>query len=163
MTTTSPEFLTLEAIRDWMATLTIWQQWTGLSGDALKARVVWPLKNAPDLPVAVLGLRGSKTVNKTGAAGGSNFDPSGRIALWVYAADTGGDDEQKGYSDFGDMFFQLKSEMADKAHDAPVLFNSFEVPETPIVRSSWVTAPDEDEGLSAWWQGEMTISWGVET
>ena len=53
MTTTSPEFLTLEAIRDWMATLTIWQQWTGLSGDALEARVVWPIKNAPALPVAV--------------------------------------------------------------------------------------------------------------
>lgn len=158
----SPEFKQLEAIQAWMATLTVWQTWTGQSGAGLLDRVCWPLRNAPALPVAVLGLRGGKTVNKTGAAGGANFDPSGRIAMWVYAADTGGDDEKKGYSDFGDLFYQLISEMADKAHDAPVLFNSFETPETPIVRSSWVTAPDEDEGLSAWWQGEIIISWGVE-
>ena len=163
MTTTSPEFLTLEAIRDWMATLTIWQQWTGLSGDALKARVVWPLKNAPALPVAVLGLMGGRTLNKTGAAGGSNFDPSGQIAMWIYAADTGGDNEQVGYSAFGDLFYSLISEMADKAHQAPVQFNEFSTPDTPIVRSSWVTAQDEDEGLAAWWQGQITIRWGVET
>jgi len=158
----SPEILQLEAIQEWMATLTVWQMWTGLTGNDLEARVVWPLKNAPDLPVAVLSLMGGRSLNKTGAAGGSNFDPSGQIAMWIYAADTGGDNEQLGYSDFGDMFYRLISEMADKAHQAPVLFNEFTTPDVPIVRSSWVTAQDDDAGLSAWWQGQVLIRWGVE-
>ena len=162
MSVTSPEFLMLDAIRTWMATLTVWQQWTGLSGDQLKARVVWPLKDSPALPVTVLGLMGGKTVNKTGAAGGSNFDPSGQIAMWVYAADTGGEDESKGYEEFGDRFYALIAEMADKAHEAPVLFNEFTTPDVPIVRSSWVTTQDDDEGLDPWWQGQVFIRWGVE-
>lgn len=163
MTTTSPEFLTLEAIREWMATLTIWQQWTGLSGSDLEARVVWPLKNAPGLPVAILSLMGGKTINKTGAAGGSNFTVSGQISMQIYAADTGGEDEQKGYSEFGEMFYALIAEMSDKAHDAPVLFNEFGTPDVPIVRSSWVTAQEDGDGLSAWWQAQVFIRWGVET
>jgi hypothetical protein len=101
MTVSSPEFLMLEAIRDWMATLTVWQEWTELTGDDLKARVVWPLKDAPALPVCVLALKGGRTLNKTGAAGGSNFDPSGSIDMWIYAADAGGEDEQLGYTTFG--------------------------------------------------------------
>jgi hypothetical protein len=163
MPVTSPEFLMLEAIRDWMATLTTWQTWTGLSGDPLKARVVWPIKNAPALPVCVLGLMGGQTINLTGAAGGSNFVPSGSIGMWLYAADTDPDDEQAGYTTFGDLFFALISEMADKAHEAPVKFNQFITPEVPIVRSTWVATEDEmDAGLGLWWQGQVTVRWGVE-
>ncbi len=163
MTTTSAEFLTLEAIREWMATLEVWQDWTGLTGDALKARVVWPIKNAPALPVCVLALGAGRLNNSTGYAGAANFQPSGSITMWIYAADTGGEDEAAGYQTFGDLFYSLIMEMADKAHEAPVLFNEFITPETPIVRSSWVTTEDEDDAdtLSAWWQGQVTVRWGI--
>lgn len=152
----------LEAIRDWMATLTVWQEWVGSAVEAtLKARVCWPLKSAPALPVAILSLRGGQFRNMTGAAGGANFQPAGTIAMQVYAADTGGTDQQLGYSNFADLFYRLISEMADKAHNAPIFFNNFTTPEMPIIRSSWVSV-DEDDGLADWWQGEMMISWGVE-
>lgn len=154
---TSPEVLQLEAIRDWMATLTVWSAWAGAN------RVVWPLKSAPDLPVCVLALNAGRTVNRTGAAGGSNFQPSGSITLWIYAEDTNPSDAQLGYTVFADKFFGLISEMADKAHAAPVLFNEFSTPDVPIVHSSWVNAEEDDEGLAAWWQGQITISWGVES
>ncbi len=153
----SPEVLQLEAIRDWMATLSVWSAWAGAN------RVVWPMKAAPDLPVCVLSLNAGRTVNLTGAAGGSNFQPSGSITLWIYAADTAPTDPQQGYSDFADKFFNLISQMSTNAHVAPVLFNEFSTPESPIVHSSWVNAEDEDEGLSAWWQGQITIRWGVES
>lgn len=162
MVAQSPEFQVLEAIRDWMATLPLWQSWTGLTGDDLKARVVWPIKDAPALPVCVLFLKGGRTINKTGAAGGSNFDPSGMIGMAIYAADTGGEDEATGYTDFGDMFFALKQQMADYAHTAPVLFNEFTTDEIPIVRSSWVNTEEDQEGMAAWWQGVLNCRWGVE-
>ncbi len=164
MTAASPEFLQLESIRDWMETLTVWRSWTGLSGDALKARVVWPIKNAPALPVCVLALGGGRTVNRTGAAGGANFQPSGSITMWIYAADTGGADEALGYQTFGDLFYSLIAEMADKAHEAPVLFNEFITPDSPIVRSSWVTTEDDNDAdtLAAWWQGQVTVRWGID-
>ena len=56
----------------------------------------------------------------------------------------------------------LISQMADNAHLAPVLFNEFSTPDTPIVHSSWVNTEDDDEGFAAWWQGQITIRWGVE-
>ena len=152
----SPEVLQLEAIRDWMATLSVWSGWAGAN------RVVWPIKAAPDLPVCVLALNGGRTVNLTGAAGGANFQPSGSITLWIYAADTAPTDPQQGYTDFADKFFLLIGQMADNAHVAPVLFNEFTTPDTPIVHSSWVNTEDDDEGLDAWWQGQITIRWGVE-
>lgn len=162
MSYSSPEILQLEAIRDWMATLSVWQAWTGLDETAAKARIVWPLKSAPSLPVCVLALGGGSTVNLTGAAGGSNFQPKGQITLWIYAADTAPTDPQLGYSDFADQLYNLIAQMADNAHVAPVLFNEFSTPETPIVHSTWVNAEEEDEGLAAWWQGQITIRWGVE-
>mgnify|MGYP000107807526 CR=1 FL=1 len=162
MTYTSPEVLQLEAIRDWMATLTAWQTWTALDETGSKARIVWPIKAAPALPVCVLALNGGRTVNLTGAAGGSNFQPSGSITLWIYAADTAPTDPQTGYSDFADLFYGLVSAMADAAHVAPVLFNEFSTPDPPIVHSTWVNFEDTDEGLAAWWQGQITIRWGVD-
>lgn len=156
MSYTSPEVLQLEAIRDWMATLSVWTGWAGAN------RVVWPIKAAPDLPVCVLALNAGRTVNLTGAAGGSNFQPSGSITLWIYAGDTAPTDPQQGYTDFADKFFGLISQMADNAHVAPVLFNEFTTPDTPIVHSSWVTTEDDQQGLATWWQGQITIRWGVE-
>jgi hypothetical protein len=153
---TSPEVLQLEAIRDWMETLSVWSGWAGAG------RVVWPIKAAPNLPVCVLALNAGRTVNLTGAAGGANFQPSGSITLWIYAADTNPEDPQLGYTVFADKFFGLISQMADSAHVAPVLFNEFATPDTPIVHSSWVNTEDDDEGLDAWWQGQITIRWGVE-
>lgn len=153
---TSPEVLQLEAIRDWMATLSVWNSWAGAN------RVVWPIKAAPDLPVCVLALNAGRTLNITGAAGGANFQPSGSITLWIYAADTAPTDPQLGYTVFADKFFGLISQMADNAHMAPVLFNEFSTPDTPIVHSSWVNTEDDDEGFAAWWQGQITIRWGVE-
>ena len=153
----SPEVLQLEAIRDWMATLSVWTSATG--GDN---HVFWPIKAADSMPACVLSLQGGRTVNLTGAAGGSNFQPSGSIGMLIYAADTGGADEQKGYSDFADFFYGLISEMADKAHQSPVVFNEFVTPPVPIMRSSWFNVEDDDEGLADWWQGLLTISWGVE-
>jgi hypothetical protein len=152
----SPEVLQLEAIRDWMATLSVWSAWAG------NGRVVWPIKAAPDLPVCVLALNGGRTVNRTGAAGGANFQPSGSITLHIYAADTAPEDPQEGYSDFADQFYNLISQMADNAHVAPVLFNEFITPDVPIVHSSWVNTEDDSEGLAAWWQGQITIRWGVD-
>jgi hypothetical protein len=73
MSYTSPEILTLEAIQSWIASLSVWQAWTELDETASRARVVWPLKSAPTLPVCVLALNAGRTVNLTGAAGGSNF------------------------------------------------------------------------------------------
>lgn len=158
----SPEVLQLEAIRDWIATLAVWSEWVGSEIEAeLKARVVWPLKSAPALPVAILSLRGGSLNNSTGAAGGANFQPTGTIAMQVYAANTGGDDEQLGYTVFADLFYRLIAGMADAAHQSPVFFNSFTTPEVPIIRSSWVSTED-DEGLGDWWQGEVMIRWGVE-
>lgn len=152
----SPEVLQLEAIRDWMDTLSVWTGWAGAG------RVVWPVKAAPALPVCILALNGGRTVNLTGAAGGSNFQPSGSITLWIYAADTDPTDPQAGYSDFADLFYQLIQQMADNAHVAPVLFNEFSTPDVPIVHSTWVNAEDDTEGLADWWQGQITIRWGVE-
>ena len=153
---TSPEVLQLEAIRTWMDTLSAWTSWAGTG------RVVWPVKAAPALPVCVLELNAGRTINLTGAAGGANFQPSGSITMWIYAEDTAPTDPQQGYTDFADKFFLLKGEMADNAHVAPVLFNEFSTPDTPIVHSSWVMTEDETEGFSAWWQGQITIRWGVE-
>ena len=161
----SPELLQLEAIRDWMATLTVWQEWVGsVVAATLKARVVWPLKSAPTLPVCVLSVASSVMRNQTGAAGGANFQPSGEIKLWVYAADTQPADPQAGYSDFLDLFGRLRDEMADNAHLAPVFFNEFLFSAPPVIHSSWVNMEDDDaqEGLGAWFQGEMSIRWGVE-
>jgi hypothetical protein len=156
MTYSSPEVLQLEAIRDWMDTLDAWTDWAG------EDRVVWPIKAAPDLPVCVLGLNSGRTVNLTGAAGGSNFQPSGSITLWIYAADDAPTDPQLGYSNFADKFYGLISAMADVAHQAPVLFNEFSTPDSPIVHSTWIMTEDESEGLAAYWQGQITIRWGVE-
>jgi hypothetical protein len=80
----------------------------------------------------------------------------------VYAADTAPTDPQTGYSDFADEFYNLIAAMADAAHEAPVLFNEFSTPDTPIIHSSWVNAEETDEGLAAWWQGQITIRWGVD-
>lgn len=162
MTNSSPVVLQLEAIRDWMATLAVWSEWVG-SADAttLKARVVWPLSATRTLPVAVLSLGSQQTVNLTGAAGGANFQPSGTIAMFIYAEDTDEANAQTGYTVFADLFFRLIAEMADEAHEAPVLFNSFETPEVPIVHSSWINTEDTD-GLAAYWQGQLTIRWGAE-
>ncbi len=157
----SPQILQLEAIKAWMATLSVWTGWTGLTGSAAEARVVWPLKAAPALPVCVLCLGAGRTTNLTGAAGGANFQPSGEITIWIYAADTALTDPQTGYSDFADLFFRLIQQMADNAHVAPVLFNEFAVPDSPIVHSSWVNYSDDDEGLSTWWQGQITLRWGI--
>ena len=155
MTYSSPEVLQLEGIRDWMDTLSVWTGWAGLG------RVVWPIKAVPELPACVLAINGGRTVNLTGAAGGANFQPSGYINMWIYAADTAPDNPQLGYTEFADLFYQLIAQMADEAHSAPIFFNEFTTPEAPIVHSSWVNA-DEDEGLNAWWQGQITIRWGVE-
>tara|TARA_R110000868_G_scaffold73672_2_gene213488 strand:+ start:2729 stop:3220 length:492 start_codon:yes stop_codon:yes gene_type:complete len=162
MSYTSPEILQLEAIRDWIASLTVWQTWTGLAETPAKARVVWPLKSAPTLPVCVLSLNGGRLVNLSGAAGGSNFQPSGIVTAYIYAADTAPTDPQVGYSDFADLFYQLIAAMADAAHQAPVLFNEFTTPELPIVHSSWVNFEETDEGLADWWQGQLVIRWGVD-
>ena len=161
MAYSSPQLLQLQAIRDWMASLSVWQAWTELSGGAAASRVVWPLKSAPALPVCVLSLGAQRTVNLTGAAGGANFQPSGQITLYIYAEDTAPDNPQTGYSNFADLFFTLIQDMADNAHVAPVLFDEFTVPDTPIVHSTWVNFEDTDEGLAAWWQGQITISWGT--
>lgn len=158
MTYASPEITYLESIRDWMATLTVWQTWTGLSGDALKARVVWPLKAAAALPVAVLSIGASTTKNLTGAAGGANFQPDGVFKMWVYAEDTNAD-PMISYSDFADMLFQLKAEMADKAHEAPVLFNEFSISDEAIYHSSDVL---DETVTDAYWFGLIMIRWGVE-
>lgn len=165
MTYSSPEILQLEAIRDWMATLTVWQEWVdSVDVATLKARVVWPLKAAPTLPVCVLSLGKSRSTNFSGAAGGSNFQPSGEIRLYVYAADTNIADPQAGYSDFVDLFCRLRDEMAENAHTAPVYFNSFDLSDPPVIHSTWVNTEDDDEeeGLAAWWQGELLIRWGAE-
>lgn len=162
MTYSSPEVLQLEAIQTWISGLTVWQTWTGLDQAGSAARVVWPLKAAPTLPVCVLSLGASRSVNLTGAAGAANFQPSGSISLWVYAEDTAPTNPQTGYSDFADLFFRLRDEMADKAHEAPVLFNEFSHPDIPVLHSSWVSADEDTEGFASWWQGEMTIRWGVE-
>lgn len=162
----SPQLLHLEAIRDWMATLTVWQEWIdSVDATTLKARVVWPLKAAPTLPVCVLSLSGGQTINLTGAAGGSNFHPSGITQLFLYAADTAPADPQLGYSDFADLFYRLIEEMAANAHVAPIYFNEFITPELPIVHSSWVNTEDDEtnEGLAAWWMGQLSIRWGVES
>jgi len=163
MTYSSPEILQLEAIQSWIADMTVWSEWVGSAVEAeLEARVVWPLKAAPTLPVCVLSLGGGRTVNLTGAAGGANFQPSGQVKLWIYAADTAPTDPQAGYSDFADLFYRLIGEMADNAHLAPVFFNEFSSPDPPIIHSSWVNLEDDTEGLAAWWQGELQIRWGVE-
>jgi len=158
----SPEIIKLEAIRTWIAGLAVWQQWTGLDQAGSAARVVWPLKAAPTLPVCVLVLNASRMKNLTGAAGAANFQPSGSISLWVYAADTQPADPQAGYSDFADLFFRLRDAMADNAHQAPVLFNEFTSPDLPVIHSSWVNTDEDTDGLAAWWQGELMIQWGVE-
>ncbi len=158
MTYSSPEITYLENIRDWMATLSVWQEWTGLSGDPLKARVVWPLRAVSNLPTAVLSVGASTTKNLTGAAGGANFQPDGVFKLWVYAADTSAD-PMISYSDFADKLFRLKAEMADKAHEAPVLFNEFSISDEAIYHSSEVM---DDTETSAYWFGMILIRWGVE-
>lgn len=152
----SPEVLQLEAIQTWMETLSVWTAWAGTG------RVVWPIKAAPELPVCVLALNAGRTINLTGAAGGSNFQPSGSITAWIYAADTDPTDPQTGYSEFADKFFNLIAQMADNAHTAPIFVNEFETPDAPIVRSSWVNVDDDDEGLADYWMGQITIRWGVE-
>lgn len=157
MAYSSPEILQLEAIRDWMATLSVWSGWAGVD------RVVWPIRAANELPACVLALNAGRTVNLTGAAGGENFQPSGSITLWIYAADTNTEDAQAGYSDFADLFYRLIAEMADNAHVAPIFINELTTPEAPIVHSSWVNFNDDDtEGFNPWWQGQITIRWGVE-
>ena len=126
MSYSSPQVLQLEAIRDWMATLDVWSEWVGSDVAAtLKARVVWPLSATQTLPACVLALGSQQTVNFSGAAGGANFQPAGIINLFIYAEDTAPSNAQTGYSDFADLFFRLISEMADKAHEAPVFFNTF--------------------------------------
>jgi hypothetical protein len=156
MTYSSPEVLQLEAIRDWMDTLDAWTDWAGAD------RVVWPLQAAENLPVCILGLMGGRTVNLTGAAGGSNFQPSGSILFRIYAADDAPTDPQLGYTNFADKFFLLISAMADAAHQAPVLFNEFSTSETPIVHSTWIMTEDESQGLGAYWHGQFIVKWGVE-
>lgn len=162
----SPELLQLQAIQSWMATLTVWQEWVDSTDETtLKAAIVWPLKAAPTLPVCVLSISQSIVRNMTGAAGGANFQPSGEIKLWIYAADTQPTDPQTGYSDFLDLLCRLRDEMADNAHVAPVLFNEFQLGMPPVVHSRWINAEDDDtgEGLGDYYQGELSIRWGVET
>ena len=162
MSYSSPQVLQLEAIRDWMATLDVWSEWVDSDVAAtLKARVVWPLSATQTLPACVLALGSQQTVNFSGAAGGANFQPAGMINLFVYAEDTAPSNAQTGYSDFADLFFRLISEMADKAHEAPVFFNTFQTPETPIVHSSWVNTEDDGSGLGDYWMGQLMIDWGA--
>lgn len=152
----SPEVLQLEGIRDWMDTLSVWTSWAGLN------QVVWPIKAVPALPACVLSLNGGRTVNLTGAAGGANFQPSGSITMWIYSADTDTGNIQSSYTAFADLFYRLIAQMSDYAHEAPVFLNSFTTPDIPIVHSSWINSDDSDDGLSAWWQGQVTIQWGVQ-
>jgi hypothetical protein len=163
MTYVSPEITYLESIRDWMATLETWQDWTGLpEGAALKARVAWPSRaaaSADGLPVAILSIGNSTTKNLTGAAAGANFQPDGIFKMWVFAADTS-DDTETSYSDFADRLFQLKAEMADKAYEGGVLFNEISVSDESIFHSSDVL--EESDDSSAYWFGMITIRWGVE-
>lgn len=161
----SPELLQLEALQAWMATLSVWQEWLASTDDTfLKSRIVWPLAAAPALPVCVLSPGRSVLRNQTGAAGGANFQPSGQIKLWVYAVDTAPTDLQQGYSDFLDLFSRLRSDMADNAHVAPVLFDEFEFGDPPVIRSNWVNSQDDEtsEGLDDYWHGELTLRWGIE-
>lgn len=161
MSYSSPQVLQLESIRDWMSTLDVWSEWVdSVDVPTLKARVVWPLSATQTLPVCVLALGAQNVENRSGAAGGANFQPFGTINLFIYAEDTNPTNSQTGWSDFADLFFRLVTEMADKAHQAPVLFNAFRTPEVPIVHSSWVNTEDDGQGLGNYWIGQVTISWG---
>jgi hypothetical protein len=165
MSFTSPELVQLESLQAWMATLTVWQEWIdSVDATVLKSRIVWPLAAAPALPVCVLSPGRSVLRNLTGSAAGANFQPAGQIKIWVYAADTHPNDLQTGYSTFLDLFSRLRSDMAEHAHMAPVLFDEFEFGDPPVIRSNWINTQDEetDEGLSDYWHGEMTLRWGID-
>lgn len=163
MTATTPEFLFLENVRDWLAGFDSWAAWTGdaKDSDAIKAHVVWPIEAAATFPVCVLTLKASRRVNFSAAAGPGNWFPSGTVLFSFYDADPESGDLEADYQAFGENLFGVIGEMKDKSAEAPVILSSIELDETPIVRSPWLAKEDEDLGL--WYQGQGLFTWGVES
>jgi hypothetical protein len=159
----SSETILLDDCRTWLANSDVWAGWTGhAKGSAeIRSTIVWPLKAAATMPLAVLSLRGSQRINRAASCSGGNWRPSGSLSLAIYAADTDPDDPETGYTAFADLFFQLMDELATENDGQTVpLVYSFDIADPPIVHSSWVNS---DADTAAWYQGFAIVNWGYQT
>ena len=156
----SNEILRVTALRDWLITFDEWQDWVGSADeDVLSERIAWPTTTgATEFPQMVIEVGGTRYRNQTGAAAGSNFQPSGEIRLLIWDLDEAPNNTQTSYEYFANHFFQLLEEMATKAHESALMFDVVYTEPNPIVHTS---QNENYEGDQAMWHGVIRIQWGM--
>lgn len=160
------------ALRDLIAGLASWEDWTGLAVLAdRKARVGWPEAVETVWPFIVVFFGGGGRINLTGGDSSANFRSRGMMRVVVFDKASDPDDLMTSDTAFGTRFFGLIDEIVENAHTGPMMIRGLQYGDNPYVVSGLNTAnavdanADDEDDESAletlFYTGVFDIDLGV--
>ncbi len=158
-------------LKNLIASLDAWQDWTGLNEAGSAARIGWPTVAIESLPAIVIVTLAGGRRNTGNSDSSANFRSKGGLAVLVFDEVSDPDDLMASDTDFGTKFFALLDELVEQAHSTELMIADITYGDNPYRMDQFnsstaidADADDEDDEASTvkrCWVGEFQIQTGI--
>lgn len=159
------------ALRNLIASLPLWQEWTGLNELQAKDRIGWPESVAPVFPFIVIATLAGGRRNDQGSDSSANFRSYGGLGIVVLDQIDNADDLPDADDAFAENFFDLIDAIVEEAHSTSLMIEAIDYEQEPYKISSINTShpvdgdddgtDDEETIEQLFFEGMFRIQTGV--